>query len=195
MRIRNPFLVFILLGAFFVSKGQNKRGNNENSLEGIPFKERIVTGGGLGLSFGSNQDFISLSPIIGYAFTKKFVGGTGLTYQYTKYKDVYPGQDVTTNNYGINPFMRYTVFRGIFVHAEYEYLNYEGILPNLETQRFNFDSFMAGGGVMQPIGDRAGIFFMALYNFSYRDPNPGEYLPYASPWVIRAGINVGALSF
>ena len=187
-----PLLLLIALFTLVVlANGQGE----ENSLAGVPWKERIVTGGGLGLSFGSNQDFISLSPIIGYAFTKKFVAGTGLTYQYTKYKDVYPGKDVTTNNFGVNPFARYTVFRGIFLHAEYEYLNYEGILPNLETQRMNFDSFMAGGGVLQPIGDRAALFFMALYNFSYRDPNPGEFLPYASPWVIRAGINVGALSF
>lgn len=167
----------------------------ENSLKGVPWKERIVTGGGLGLSFGAYQDYIAVSPIIGYAFTKKFVAGTGLTYQYTKYKDVNPGRDITTSNYGINPFMRYTLFKGIFVQTEYEYLNYEAILPNLETTRANWDSFMAGGGIMQPLGSRAGIFFMVLYNFSYRDAQPGEYLPYGSPWVIRAGINVGALSF
>ncbi|MFZ2907401.1 MAG: hypothetical protein WAZ98_14450 [Cyclobacteriaceae bacterium] len=194
--MRIPVLILVLFGVFFASKAQNRRSNNENSLEGVPFKERIVTGGGLGLSFGSNQDFISLSPIIGYAFTKKFVAGTGLTYQYTKYKDVYPGQDVATNNFGINPFLRYTVYQGIFLQTEYEYLNYEGIiLPDLNTERDSFTSFMAGGGFMQPIGDKAGFFLLAMYNFSYRDPKPGEYLPYASPWVIRAGINVGALSF
>jgi hypothetical protein len=32
---------------------------------------------------------------------------------------------------------------------------------------------------------------MALYNFSYTDPSPGEYSPYASPLIIRAGINIG----
>lgn len=73
--MRIPVLILVLFGVFFASKAQNRRSNNENSLEGVPFKERIVTGGGLGLSFGSNQDFISLSPIIGYAFTKKFVAG------------------------------------------------------------------------------------------------------------------------
>lgn len=187
-----PLLIIVSL--MFISVLVHGQGS-DNSLAGVPWKERIVTGGGVGLSFGSYQDYVSLSPIIGYAFTKKFIAGTGLTYQYTKYKDVYPGKDVSTNNYGINPFMRYTVFRGIFVQAEYEYLNYEAILSNLETRRANFDSFMAGGGIMQPIGNKAGLFFMALYNFSYRDPQPGEYLPYASPWVIRAGINIGAISF
>lgn len=168
----------------------------DNSLKGVSWKERIVTGGGMGLGFGSYQDYVTLSPIIGFAITKKFVAGTGLTYRYTKYKDVYPGKDVTTNDFGVNPFLRYTVYRGIFLQTEYEYLNYESIYySNLETTRANWDSFMAGGGFMQPIGNKAAFFMLAMYNFSYRDAKPGEYLPYASPWVIRAGITVGAFSF
>lgn len=175
---------------------QKSRGDNDNSLKGVPFKDRIITGGGLGLGFGSNQDFISLSPIIGYAVTKKFIAGTGFTYRYTKYKDIIPGQDVSVNDYGINPFLRYTVYRGIFLQAEYEFLNYESIYyPSLETQRSDYDSFMAGGGFLQPVGDNAAFFVLAMYNFSYRDPGVNEYLPYASPWVIRAGISIGMFSF
>lgn len=168
----------------------------DNSLKGVSWKERIVTGGGMGLGFTAYQDYISLSPSIGYALTKKLVLGTGLTYRYTKYKNVQPGQDVTVSDYGINPFLRYSVYRGFFVQAEYEYLNYENIsYSTLETRRANWDSFMAGGGFMQPIGSKAAFFALAMYNFSYRDAKPGEYLPYASPWVIRAGISVGAFSF
>ncbi len=179
-----------------INKKNKSRGEGENSLKGVPWKERIVTGGGMGLGFGSGQDYISLSPMIGYAITKKFVAGTGLTYRYTKYKDIYPGKDVSVNDYGVNPFLRYTVYKGIFLQTEYEYLNYEGIiLPTLETMRADFGSFMAGGGFLQPIGSKAAFFVLAMYNFSYRDPRPGEYLPYASPWVIRAGISVGAFSF
>ena len=36
-----------------------------NSLEGVPFKERVVTGGGLGAAFNRYQDYISISPEIG----------------------------------------------------------------------------------------------------------------------------------
>ena len=76
-------MLFILLACVsFLSFGQGK----DNSLKGVPFKERIVTGGGLGLGFGSVQDYVSLSPVLGYSITKKFIAGTGVTYRYTNNK-------------------------------------------------------------------------------------------------------------
>jgi hypothetical protein len=168
-----------------------------NSLKGVPFKERFVVGGGLGLSFSSYQDFFALYPQVGYMATRKLMVGTGLTYRYTKYKDYTPS--MTFNDWGVNPFLRFTVFRNIFIQTEYEYLNYEDfaypVTSARETVRRNWNSFLAGGGFVQPIGDKASFYLMALYNFSYRDPNPGEYVPYNSPLIIRAGINVGGLSF
>jgi hypothetical protein len=165
----------------------------DNSLKGVPAKDRIVTGGGLGLSFGSYQDFFSVSPVIGYMLTKKLVGGTGVTYRYTKYKYYTPS--IKLNDYAVNPFLRYTVYKTIFVQAEYEYLNYELPIDNVNTIRQNFNSFLAGGGVIQPISPKASFYVMALYNFSYTAPVVGRYSPYDSPFVIRAGINIGNIGF
>jgi len=50
---------------------------------------------------------------------------------------------------------------------------------------------MAGGGFIQPLGQRFAFYLMALYNFSYKDQS--IYSPYDSPIVVRAGINIGAL--
>src|SRR5688572_29490212 len=118
-----------------------------NSLEGVPFKERIVTGGGLGLSFGSYQDFFSVSPMIGYRVTAKLIAGTGITYRYTNYK--IPNPNIKLNDYGVNPFLRFTVYRNIFVQTEFEHLNYEFPSSQTETIRKNFNSFLAGGGFVQ----------------------------------------------
>lgn len=161
----------------------------DNSLKGMPLKDRIVTGGGLGLGFGSVQDYVSVSPMIGYRLTARLLAGTGVTYRYTNYKVFRPS--LKLNDYGVNPFLRFTVYRNIFIQTEYEYLNYEYPLPSRETTRMNFDSYMAGGGFIQPLGDRLSFYLMALYNFSYDDLDP--YSPYDSPFVIRAGINIGAL--
>lgn len=163
-----------------------------NSLEGVPVKERIVTGGGLGLSFGNTMDFISVSPIIGYAITRKFVAGTGLTYRYTKYKISNPPQ--TFNDYAINPFARFTVYNGIFLQAEYEHLNYEYQTGMGETARSSFNSFLAGGGFLQPMGRNAAFFVMALYNFSYT-ASSSLTTPYQSPWIVRAGFTIGGTFF
>ena len=155
----------------------------------MPLKDRIVTGGGLGLGFGSVQDFFSVSPMIGYRLTARLLAGTGLTYRYTNYKVTRPS--IKLNDYGVNPFLRFTVYRNIFIQTEYEHLNYEYPLTIAETTRRSFDSFMAGGGFIQPLGERFAFYVMALYNFSYQEQ--GVYSPYDSPFVVRAGINIGAL--
>jgi hypothetical protein len=182
-----PFVLFafVSLAATSVSFAQGK----DNSLKGIPFKERIVTGGGLGLGFGSVQDYISVSPVIGYSLTKKFIAGTGFTYRYTNYK--YYNPSIKLTDYAVSPFLRYNVYRGFFLQTEYEYLNYEFPVNAAETTRMDFRSFLAGGGLVQPIGRNLAFYVMALYNFSYQQPVPGRISPYASPLVLRAGINVG----
>jgi len=182
-------VVFILffIACSLASFAQKK---SESSLAGVPFKERIFTGGGMGMSFGSYQDYIAISPMIGYRITEKFWGGSSFTFRYTKYKATTPSFKLY--DYGINPFLRYSIFENIFIQAEYEYLNYEyPYSADGTTIRKTFDSFLAGGGFMQPIGDKAAFYVLALYNFSYQDPLPQDYSPYYSPWIIRAGVSIG----
>ena len=178
------FLVF-MLAVSLAGYAQGK----DNSMKGAPLKDRIVTGGGLGLGFGSVQDYFSLSPMIGYRLTAKLIGGTGVTYRYTNYKVYNPS--IKLHDYGVNPFLRFMVYRNIFLQTEYEYLNYEFPVNAAETTRMGFDSFLAGGGFIQPLGERAAFYLMALYNFSYQQGT--QYSPYDSPIVVRAGINIGAL--
>ena len=179
-------LVVLIIGiCSFEGFSQGK----DNSLEGVPLKDRIVTGGGVGLGFGSVQDYFSVSPMIGYRLTARLLAGTGLTYRYTNYKVTNPS--IKLNDYGVNPFLRFTVYRNIFLQTEFEHLNYEFPVSVAETTRKTFDSFLAGGGFIQPLGERFAFYVMALYNFSYQEQS--LYSPYDSPLVIRAGINIGAL--
>jgi hypothetical protein len=188
-------LLFLFIGVLWsgIAFGQGEA----NSLKGTPFMERIVTGGGIGAGFNSYQDFISVSPEIGYQITRKLMAGSRLTYRYTNYKDIQPS--VKFNDFGVGPFLRFNVYRNIFIQTEYEYLNYEDLQVPVtsarETVRRDYSSFMAGGGFFQPIGRKVSFYLMAMYNFSYRDPKPNEYTPYTSPLVIRAGINIGNLGF
>lgn len=156
----------------------------QNSLKGVPPNERVVYGGGMGLGFGSEQDYLMVSPSIGYMLTRKLMGGVNLTYQYNNYK--YYSPSVKTHSYGGGPFARFMLYRGIFVHTEFEYLSYEFF-----ESRESYNSFLAGGGFIQPLGSNASFYFLALYNFVYETPLPGEFVPYNSPLVIRAGISLG----
>lgn len=156
----------------------------ENNLKGVPLNERVVFGGGIGLGFGSDQDYVMVSPSIGYLLTRKLMAGVNLTYQYNNYKFYSPS--VKTHSYGGGPFARFMVFRGVFVHAEYEYLSYEFF-----EERKGYNSFLAGAGFIQPLGNKASFYFLALYNFLYETPLPGEITPYNSPLVLRAGVSLG----
>ena len=66
-------------------------------------RERIFTGGGFGLSFSSYNDFVSVSPLIGYKITPNLAAGVQVQYRYTRYKQVTP--KISTNDYGISPFV------------------------------------------------------------------------------------------
>jgi hypothetical protein len=153
------------------------------------FRERIFTGGGIGGGFNSYYDYISISPLVGYRITQRLAGGVQFQYRFTNYKQA----DFKTNDFGISPFLRFSVFGPIFLHAEYEYLSYEyQAYPTYEKDRKGYSSFMAGGGFFQPIGRRAGFYAVALYNFSYRDPmSPYDIYPYNSPLILRVGVTAG----
>ncbi|HMG94592.1 MAG TPA: hypothetical protein VK589_31250 [Chryseolinea sp.] len=154
------------------------------------WKERIFTGGGIGGSFGSYYDYISVSPLVGYRITQKLAGGVQFQYRYTHYKTYTP--DFSTNDFGVSPFLRFSIFGPLFLHAEYEYLSYQyPISAQGDKARKGFNSFMAGGGFFQPVGRHAGIYAVALYNFSYKDPTSSDFYPYNSPWILRVGITAG----
>ncbi len=160
---------------------------------GSGFMDKVYVGGGFGLSFG-DLTYIQLMPIVGYRITPKLSAGLRLMYQYTSRK-YYTGpttsEKLTSNDFGFGPFARMMLFGPIFLQAEYEYLNYEYYNTPDEKNRLGFSSFMAGGGIVQPIGGKAAFFLTALYNFSYNSSSTAGPQPYSKPYVIRAGITAG----
>ncbi len=46
------------------------------------FTDRMFFGGGLGLSFSSQYDYFSVSPIIGYRLSQKLATGLSIIYRY-----------------------------------------------------------------------------------------------------------------
>ena len=160
------------------------------------FLDKVFVGGGFGAGFGS-YTYINISPIIGYRVTPKLSVALRLMYQYTTY-DYYDFQEQRTkkyqgNDFGVGGFARYSLFGPIYLQAEYEHLNYDGLYYDGTSSRTSFDSFMAGGGIAQPVGGKAFVFITAMYNFSYNNFNSSNVYrsPYNSPWVIRVGITAG----
>lgn len=154
-------------------------------------KEKLFFGGGLGLSFG-DVTYINIAPVIGYRITPKLSAGVRLFYQYRSYKDynVGNGQTYDSNDFGVGVFGRFVIFGPIYIQAEYEYQSYEYYYTADDKERQGFNSFMAGGGFMQPMGKNAAFFITAMYNFSYSD-DINTPQPYGSPLILRMGVTAG----
>jgi len=150
----------------------------------VPLKDRIYVGGGFGLGFNSYADYVAVSPNVGVRITKRGSFGIGVQYQYRNYKTF----KVKTNDWGGSVFTQYKLFGPFFLHAEYEYVNYEFVDISLATYRKGYSSILVGGGIAQPITQNVSFIISALYNLSYSDTDPG---PYNTPWNLRVGISAG----
>ncbi len=143
-----------------------------------PVRKKLFFGGYMSLRFGTVTD-IELAPIVGYQLTPRFSVASGVKYQY--YSDRYYNYD--THIYGFKVFSRFNVIQdlnriipagismSIFIHAEYEglslesrYFDYSNQFPGQE--RFWLNTILVGGGIRQPIGPKAGIYFSILWNLN-----------------------------
>ena len=192
----NIFKLFIIVCTTFLFSNSVAQESQAYEDQRPAFLDKIFVGGGFGAGFGS-YTYVNISPIIGYRITPKLSAALRLMYQYTTY-DYYDVQENRTktyngNDFGVGGFARFTVYGPVYLQAEYEHLNYDGLYYDGSTSRTSFDSFMAGGGIAQPVGGKAFLFITAMYNFSYDNFNSaGAYRsPYNSPWVIRVGITAG----
>ncbi len=148
--------------------------------------DRMFLGGGIGLGFG-DVDFVSIEPLIGWRVDPKVSIGASLLYRFTN-DSRYP-EDVSTNDYGARAFVQYFPVPQFFGQVEYEYLDYEYVLPTLDTARDSAGSVLLGGGVSRPVGRNASFYGTVLYNLTYDNNDPQS--PYDSPWVVRVGIAAG----
>ncbi|SEJ38793.1 hypothetical protein SAMN05192553_103615 [Cyclobacterium xiamenense] len=149
-----------------------------------PLEERVYFGGNFSLQFGT-VTFVDISPLAGAMITDKYSAGLGATYQYLNNRFV-PNADA--HIYGGRIFNRYNVLPRFFLHAEYEALNVEvaNLIPNTNEIVISRDwvpGLFGGAGYFTPFGERGGINFMLLYNFSYDNIRS----PYSEPYVIRVG--------
>ena len=145
---------------------------------------KLFGGGGLSFGFG-DVEYYDIQPMVGVQINPRLSSGVTFLYRYRKDKRY--ATTLTTNDYGATIFGRFHVNPAIFLHGEYEYLDYEYYRADLSKDRDNFSSFPAGAGVSQPLGKGGSAYATALYNFSYDQDDS----PYDSAWVYRFGVSYG----
>ncbi len=153
-------------------------------------QKRLYFGGGLSFGFSSSATSLMITPMLGYRLSPSVDIGARLTYNYFHYN--YNSIKYSTNNYGAGVFARYYLFffNDLFIHAEYEALNFEyGDYVNNNNEVVKVREWVSGlflgGGYRQWVGQNAFVGFTVLFNLldSYNSP-------YSNP-VIRIGVGVG----
>lgn len=147
-------------------------------------KDKIYFGGTIGLSFGSYTQ-IGLYPLIGYKITPKLSAGLKFSYQYVKdnrYSTAY-----STSNYGGSIFARYRLIPQLYLHTEYEMINYELYNSVGESERTWVPFLFVGAGFSQRLGGRSWLNIQILFDVLQNSNSPyNEWEPFYS-----VGVGVG----
>jgi len=149
-------------------------------------KNRFFVGGGIGATFG-DVDYVEIAPLLGFQAVPRVGLGFQPFYRWTN--DGRYSPSIESTDYGARVFARFRVVSNFFVEADYQFTSYEYLDFNSGTTRASDNAFLAGVGYTMPMGRNVGLYFSALYDFTYDDNNP--YSAYDSPVQLQFGVAVG----
>jgi hypothetical protein len=153
---------------------------------GSPSRAKFFFGGSVGAAFGT-VDYIELAPLVGVRIAPRFELGVQPFYRWID--DGRYSPKVITHDYGARVFGRARIVSSLFAEADYQYTNYEYPLAGGGTTRSTHNAFLAGAGYTVRVAQNAGVFFSALYDFTYNANDP--YRPYDSPLQFQVGAAIG----
>jgi hypothetical protein len=187
-----------LLMMAFVLVTIQANAQTETSDEKKPFftKEKLFTGGSVGIGFGSNTFSFGLGPHIGYSVNEFIDVAISLNYNYVSQRDPLSIYKVRQSIIGPGAFLRLYPFSGIFAQAQYEYnfVKYSEIpgggFPDIIT-KYKVPSLLIGGGYANGRENSGDIFYYICILFDVAD---NKYSPYKDQFnrelpIIRTGIN------
>ena len=147
------------------------------------FKSNLFYGGYINLSFGS-YTVIGIEPMIGYKLTPKLSAGVKVQYNYIQ-DDRY-AKSYTTSTYGGSIFGRYLVTPKFYAQVEAASYSYEFFYFNGGSEREWVPFLLAGGGFIQPLGERSWLNVQILFDVLQDDKSPYE------DWEPFFSIGIGA---
>ncbi|MFY0624773.1 MAG: hypothetical protein JXR07_00645 [Reichenbachiella sp.] len=173
-----------------------KPGKSSRSKSSSGWTDNLFFQPSFGFSFGQGSLYLTAAPAVGYKILDGWDAGVGMFYSYSKF-DEQPGYfGYSSNTIGGNFFSRFVIKEPFFIMAQYEVMGtvLEIDAPNnggYSEERDPYDAFLAGGGIMQPVGRNGAFVASILYNFSYNSNDPFDNGPYTSPYAISFGFVVG----
>lgn len=193
--MKKTILFYLLVCTAFIAKAQDDQDRNEGE-RGFK-KENVFVGGNVGLSFGNTLTTLSISPQVGYRFTKLFAAGIGINGQYVSYKSYDFNGDAFKERQGVaglNVFGRLYPVQQLFlqVQPEANYLFGKRIYYQEDPkQEYKLDaviapSFLVGAGAILAPNGRSGPVISIMY-----DVLQHENSPYGNKPIYNVGFNIG----
>ncbi len=190
------FLCLLLLGASELSAQRRDREREpqrpvereterETETEApTDFKSKLWYGGGVNIGFGGFNGFSSfnfgVSPMVGYKIVGQLSAGPRIAYDFTSLKQR-GYKSLALNSFDAGLFVRYRVFRGLFLQGELSNQWYQD-LDNFTGEKYNDQRVnqRLGGGWNFGEPGGGGSEISILYNFNIANDintylNPIEY--------------------
>jgi hypothetical protein len=148
-----------------------------------PLRDRIYFGGSVQFSLGGDVSTIGVYPMIAYKLTPKTSVGLEAGYEHVSFDDF----DQSADNYGGSVFTRYRVLPSMYLHAEYQMINYE-VFTSLTTSDREWVPFLLlGGGLSRLVGSRTWAYVEVLFDVLRDNNSPyDDWEPFVS-----VGVGVG----
>lgn len=148
--------------------------------------DNLIIGGDVRLSFGGGLN-LGLAPIVGLKFNDVLSAGVRLGYGYSRYqadRNQLPAginsNLVTANSYCGGVWGRITFLENYFVHLEPQYVFYDQPYIDynkieIAKKKMQSSSMFIGGGIRQPVSDRASVNLTILYDILSTNENNYYY--------------------
>ncbi len=148
-----------------------------------PLRDRIYWGGSVVFSIGGDVSTIGVYPMVAYKLRPKWSVGLEAGYEHVSYDDF----DQSADNYGGSVFTRYRLIPRMYLHAEYQMINYE-VFTSLTTSEREWVPFLLlGGGLSTMVGQRTWAYVEVLFDVLQDNNSPyDDWEPFVS-----VGVGVG----
>ena len=149
-----------------------------------PWLKKFTYGGNFQAWMGT-YTFVFLSPTIGYSPVPNFNFGVGGIYNYSSIDFGRYGK-YSQSIFGGHSYARYIFANTYFTQVQYDRLRQPNLLSYTAGERVWVDYLMVGGGLRQPLSDRAGLMMSLMYNLT---PHPLSIYP--SRLIVQIGFVAG----
>ena len=147
-----------------------------------PLRDRIYWGGSVVFSFG-DVTTIGVYPMVAYKLKPKWSVGLEAGYEHVSYDNF----DQSADNYGGSVFTRYRLIPSMYLHAEYQMVNYELFTSATTSEREWVPFLLLGGGLSKMVGARSWAYVEVLVDVLQDNNSPyDDWDPFVS-----VGVGVG----